>query len=92
MTYGWLRFVRLRLPEERAEMADRLEVDALRGLVIAQADMLDEFRRMLLEEKRVSRDVAKFAVAVADQELEPMAEDLHRQLADRVARAEEHHP
>jgi hypothetical protein len=86
MIPGWLTFVTLRLPGDDR----RDECDALRSLVSAQSDIIDELRSLLLEEKRVSRDCARFALEVAVPELEGIAAEMHASLADRVARAEEH--
>ena len=88
MIPGWITFARLRLPTSEEDAAT---IEVLRDLCSAQADLIRDFRTCLLEEKRIARDAALFAVQTAEQDWAiEAAQEMHQRLADRVARAEEH--
>lgn len=87
---GWARIARA-VSRPQIEVAELIE--ALRELVAAQREEINGLRRMLLDEKRVSRDVARLAMALledCDDGSAFVMREVHTQLADRVARIEEH--
>lgn len=78
-------------PAPGPDMAELCE--SLNRLIEAQRIEIAELRRLLLEEKRISRDAARLAMEAVDDSNETLVRivtETHRNLADRVAREEEH--